>query len=37
MKFPPKLKTPYRLDKQQDKVIFEKLSKFKERKLTKKD
>lgn len=37
MKFSPKPKTFYRLDKEQDKAIFEKLSKFKEQKLTKKD
>ncbi|MDO8590185.1 MAG: hypothetical protein Q7R69_02840 [bacterium] len=35
MKFPPEPKTPYILDKEQDKRIFEKLSKFKNKKLTK--
>ena len=35
MKFPPKPKTPYLFPKEQDKIIFEKLSKFKDRKLSK--
>lgn len=37
MKFPPKPKTPYLFLKEQDKVIFDNLAKFKEKKLTKKD
>ncbi|OGM90105.1 hypothetical protein A2108_00475 [Candidatus Wolfebacteria bacterium GWA1_42_9] len=35
MKLPPRPKTPYILDKEQDKCIFKKLNKFKNRKLSK--
>ncbi len=35
MKFPPKPKTPYLFPKKQDKIIFKKLSKFKDKKLNK--
>lgn len=34
MKFPPDPKTPYILDKEQDKRIFAKLEQFKDKKLT---
>ena len=37
MKFPPEPKTPYLLPKQQDKTIFEKLTKFKDKKLSEDD
>lgn len=34
MKFPPKPKTPYILDKEQDQRIFTKLKQLRDRKLT---
>lgn len=34
MKFPPAPRTPYILDKEQDKRIYEKLAQFKDKKLT---
>jgi len=37
MKFPPEPKTPYVLDKEQDRRIFRKLSQFKKRKLSKEE
>ena len=37
MKFPPKQKTPYVLDKPEHKRIFDKLSKFKDENLEKQD
>lgn len=37
MEFPPKAKTKYVFDNEQDKRIFEKLAKFKDKKLTPKD
>jgi len=33
MEFPPKSKTPYRLENEQDKIIFDKLAKFEDKKL----
>ncbi len=37
MKFPPKPKTPYQFENEQDKRIFDKLARFEGEKLTKKD
>jgi hypothetical protein len=37
MKFPPEPKTPYVLDKEKYRVIFEKLKKFEDKKLSKED
>lgn len=37
MEFPPKPKTPYVLDKEKYRVIFDKLAKFKDKKLTAED